>query len=338
MAGVWKIVRVFISSTFRDMHAERDQLIKVTFPALRERLLPYRVELYDIDLRWGITEEEAKNDKVIGLCLEQVDECRPFFLAFLGHRYGWVPESVPQETQDRFPFVRNYPGVSATELEIRYSLLSLADGMRVLLLLRDEKSVESIPSAVGQEDFVETDPKLQMKLAKLKQEFVEIQARLETMPPPLTFGGFSIQPYSPVWNPKRYDRANRTEGKLAELDDFGKRVEDWLWTAIKKELQLPDTPPEVDPLDDEADLHERFLEMRTRIYIGRDDLYRQMRDFALTRGEIPLLLTGESGLGKSAALARFVRDFRKDARMYFCWRTSSGPARGRPRWPACSGG
>jgi nephrocystin-3 len=54
--------------------------------------------LYDIDLRWGITEDEAKNEKVIGLCLEQGDEYRPFFLAFLVRRYGLVPgmTSLPQ--------------------------------------------------------------------------------------------------------------------------------------------------------------------------------------------------------------------------------------------------
>ena len=63
MPRTWKTVRVFISSTFRDMHAERDHVIKVTFPALREKLLPHRVELYDIDLRWGITEDEAKNER-----------------------------------------------------------------------------------------------------------------------------------------------------------------------------------------------------------------------------------------------------------------------------------
>ena len=34
----WHTVRVFISSTFRDMHAERDHLVKVVFPELRERL------------------------------------------------------------------------------------------------------------------------------------------------------------------------------------------------------------------------------------------------------------------------------------------------------------
>ena len=112
--------------------------------------------------------------------------------------------------------------------------------------------------------------------------------------------------------PAAYDRVNRTRGKLDDLNDFGKEVESWLWTEIKAELKLPDTPAAVAPLDAEADLHERFLEMRTRLYVGRDALYAQLRDFALADGESPLLLTGESGLGKSAALARFVRDFREE--------------------------
>ncbi len=38
MTATWKTVRVFIISTFRNMHAERDHLVKVVFPALRERL------------------------------------------------------------------------------------------------------------------------------------------------------------------------------------------------------------------------------------------------------------------------------------------------------------
>ena len=33
-----KSVRVFISSTFRNMHAERDHLVKVVFQELRERV------------------------------------------------------------------------------------------------------------------------------------------------------------------------------------------------------------------------------------------------------------------------------------------------------------
>src|SRR5207253_9782209 len=65
MASTWRTVRVFISSTFRDMHAERDHLIKVVFPALREELEKHRVHLLDIDLRWGVTREQADNDEAL---------------------------------------------------------------------------------------------------------------------------------------------------------------------------------------------------------------------------------------------------------------------------------
>jgi hypothetical protein len=53
MATTRQTVRVFISLTFRDMHAERDHLFKVVFPELCERLLPHRIELIDIDLGQG---------------------------------------------------------------------------------------------------------------------------------------------------------------------------------------------------------------------------------------------------------------------------------------------
>jgi telomerase protein component 1 len=62
MSTRWRTARVFLSSTFRDMHAERDHLINVVFPALRERLVPHRVHLVDVDLLWGVTREQAEND------------------------------------------------------------------------------------------------------------------------------------------------------------------------------------------------------------------------------------------------------------------------------------
>src|SRR3954452_10618994 len=108
MATTWRTVRVFISSTFRDMHAERDWLVKRVFPALRERLEPHRVHLIDIDLRWGITGEQAENDEVLDLCLRQIDECRPFFLGLLGQRYGWVPRGYPSALVKRYGWVQHH--------------------------------------------------------------------------------------------------------------------------------------------------------------------------------------------------------------------------------------
>jgi telomerase protein component 1 len=59
MEGTRQTVRVFISSTFRDMHAERDHLVTVVFPELRERVEQLGLELFDVDRRWfqGRTDE-----------------------------------------------------------------------------------------------------------------------------------------------------------------------------------------------------------------------------------------------------------------------------------------
>ena len=80
----WKTVRVFISSTFRDMHAERDYLVKNVFPELREWAQQWKLYLVDIDLRWGVTAAEAEDGRVLDICLEQIDGSRPFFICMLG--------------------------------------------------------------------------------------------------------------------------------------------------------------------------------------------------------------------------------------------------------------
>jgi hypothetical protein len=118
MDAGWRTVRVFISSTFRDMQAERDALVKVVFPALRERLARYRIYLTDVDLRWGVTRAQAENDQALAVCLRQIDECRPFFLGILGERYGWIPTRLPADSVKMFGWVQQHGGKSITELEI----------------------------------------------------------------------------------------------------------------------------------------------------------------------------------------------------------------------------
>ena len=47
-------IRVFISSTFRDMMCERDLLVKEVFPELRRKCAKRFVIVTEVDLRWGI--------------------------------------------------------------------------------------------------------------------------------------------------------------------------------------------------------------------------------------------------------------------------------------------
>ncbi len=47
MTTAWKSVCVFVSSTFGDMHAERDHLVTIVFPELRERVEQLGLECFD---------------------------------------------------------------------------------------------------------------------------------------------------------------------------------------------------------------------------------------------------------------------------------------------------
>ena len=52
-------IRVFISSTFRDMMRERDLLVKQVFPELRRKCAKRFATFTEVDLRRGITPGEA---------------------------------------------------------------------------------------------------------------------------------------------------------------------------------------------------------------------------------------------------------------------------------------
>jgi hypothetical protein len=136
-----RVVRVFLSSTFRDFDDERRLLVQQVFPTLRARLRSRFVELVDIDLRWGITAEEAEQGRVLSICLDEIDQCRPYFIGLLGERYGWVPprDLYPAQLADRHPWLAKHCGISSvTELEIRYGVLDNANmRSRALFFFRD---------------------------------------------------------------------------------------------------------------------------------------------------------------------------------------------------------
>ena len=121
----WKYAKIFISSSFIDMHAERDYLIKKVFPELEEWCEKYKIHLSTIDLRWGVP-EDAPQDTTIEKCLSNIDESRPFFLCFLAQRRGWIPDfnrDISEETVNRYKDIKEYESRSATEMEIEHALL-----------------------------------------------------------------------------------------------------------------------------------------------------------------------------------------------------------------------
>ena len=103
MAQANRVFRVFISSTFADLKAERDALQERVFPKLREHCAGGGYSFQAIDLRWGIGDEASAGQRTMRICLDEIARCqavtpRPNFLLLLGDRYGWrpLPEEVPR--------------------------------------------------------------------------------------------------------------------------------------------------------------------------------------------------------------------------------------------------
>jgi nephrocystin-3 len=135
-------IRVFISSTFQDMQEERDILIKKVFPELRKICMERGVGFTEVDLRWGVTREQAERGEVLPICLAEIENCRPYFIGLLGERYGWVPDSIPDELIDDQPWLAEHRQRSVTELEIVHGVLNNPDmADHAFFYFRDPKAL-----------------------------------------------------------------------------------------------------------------------------------------------------------------------------------------------------
>lgn len=116
-------VRVFISSTFSDMERERNIIVHSVFPRLRQEFSSQMIDITEVDLRWGIPEEDAENSRILEICIGEVLHCSPFFVGIVGQRYGAIASvdainNLPPAY--RTAVGKGFPEeISITELEMR---------------------------------------------------------------------------------------------------------------------------------------------------------------------------------------------------------------------------
>ncbi len=99
--------RIFVSSTFSDLKAERNALQEKVFPRLKELAESQGCRFQAVDLRWGVSEEAALDQQAMKICLGEIERCqkvtpRPNFIILLGDRYGWrpLPLEIPADEYD----------------------------------------------------------------------------------------------------------------------------------------------------------------------------------------------------------------------------------------------
>lgn len=334
----WREVRIFLSSTFRDFHAERDYLVKIIFPELRQWCLKYKLHLVDIDLRWGVTRQEAESGKVVNICLNQIDGSRPFFICMLGDRYGWIPEAsdIAESTIDQYPQLDKHRTCSVTHMEIRHAVLAPMHSHKeaeptqhAFFYFREPKNLlpdSSDPALFKDFDknqlkvlhhtFFEQTDSGRLAVLDLKAEVRSHYAGLanETQDPQLPTR--RIFEYAPVFDPSLLNAEDdQLKGRFTadSLKPFGTRVLSDLKQAVRKQFQdrfremesAGSEPADVPEM--ETDLHDSFMADRTRLFSGRGQLVEAIFDYLSSDSDQILAVFGDPGSGKSSLLAHAAR-------------------------------
>jgi tetratricopeptide (TPR) repeat protein len=330
--GLYLSRPVFISSTFRDFHAERDHLRDVVFPELQELLKQQgaRLHLELIDLRQGVDTlsvvrpaeqltpaeiDERKQSLVLTVCLDEIDRSRPFFVGLLGERYGWVApayqmkrvareKGLYQETPAALTNVEpmlleELEQTSVTALEIEYGVLrSRSAGSRAHVYFRTPLPwSELVAGGTATGDAARTASD-RWHAEQGDAEAGVAAERLAVLEQRIRgrLPAERVHSYAVAW-----DAVKQRPGDLGE---FGRMVRDHLLADLQAELRdlLARTPPT--PL-------EEFVDHRARHFVGRTDDLVRLLTFA--RGGDPgaaragtrgVGVVGEPGIGKSTLFAR----------------------------------
>lgn len=91
-----RMIRIFISSTFRNFETERNRLTVEVFPELERLCEEKGFSFQVIDLRWGVSREDVAENRSAQVCFDEIIRCQamsPYinFLIMAGNRYGWKP-------------------------------------------------------------------------------------------------------------------------------------------------------------------------------------------------------------------------------------------------------
>lgn len=258
-------IRVFISSTFQDLREEREYLIKIIIPQLQVEASKRDVTLTFVDLRWGITDEEVQNGKVLEICLNEIENCHPFFIGIIGDRYGWCPTTNDVndnliERWGKWLLDDIEKELSITEIEMQYGALRSQDSIDASFFIK-----EAINTSKSDNPF---------KLERLIY----------------TIRNSQKYPY--------YCYDNK--------EQLGELIKERFISILNERFPIKS----YSSIDKIEIAQSEFVHSRTETFIKDENAFNIIDNFVNNDENKELYILGESGSGKSALIANWVKESR----------------------------
>lgn len=273
-------VRLFISSPFTDMQSERDTLVKTVVPKLRKLCMERDVAFSYVDLRWGITGQQAESSVSLLLCLREIESCN-LFVGFFGERYGWCVSPERDANQNdllkrsiqtaakEYPWVNEMASLSMSEIE-----------MRMVLEHKYQHGHKSSWFYLRDPYYVEEVPEKERHLYRSESDRSHTQ--LESF--------------------KRYINTHSSPRNYARPADVSELVYEDVRQHIDREYPAE---ARLSPLERERFRHDVYARAFTFNYLPNEHYFNQLDRYVASTAQLPLVITGASGSGKSAILSNW---------------------------------
>ncbi|XP_035227346.1 telomerase protein component 1-like, partial [Stegodyphus dumicola] len=282
----WHTVRIFISSTFKDMHAERDMLIRYVIPELKKRASSICVKINEVDLRWGITEADCSTKRATELCLLEAQKC-DYFIGILGERYGTIFKFETPDSPE-LKWVQDYPsGLSVTELEVHAGALrepKLSERKSFFYFRDNSTFIGQVPME-WKLHFMPEDDEAKLKVGDLKSKILASGLKV--------YNGYPAQ-WAGVHNDKPI---------LGGLDQFGYKVLEDLWNAITQNYK----EETYSNIVNEEELYQSELLDSCNYLVGMKNLQMDNLLKMIKKEGGIFVITGPPGGGKTAFVVNMLQ-------------------------------
>ena len=280
--------KIFVSSTFKDMHLERDVLKSKITPMINQTLKPYGETIDFIDLRWGIDtsklESDESNEKILKVCLDEIDETNPYMVVFVGNRYGTIPSFEQMDLALKNKGIDDIDrNISVTNLEIEYGALkNPSSEKKIFFYFRKINNIEKM-SKEEKETYEVEDEIHQEKLEALKDKIERIYPKRV-----------------------RYYELNFNE-ETHSLDGMEKLIEivkSDIESELEKDLSFLKDMPLYKRVERQS---EKFFAQYENSYVTKnvDESFAPVKVIDHNYTDLPLceVIIGERGIGRKTTLA-----------------------------------
>jgi len=325
--------------------------VNVVFPEVKDRCMRKGLKFIDIDLRWGVLEENERSKTTLEICFDEIDKCHPYFIGILGERFGNIPteEKLPKPAVELLEEQVKEKN-SFTALEIYYAFLKKKGFCkRAFFYFRDPEFISSIPK-LKKTEFTSESGESEKKLGKLKN-FIKTELERGDLNGHLSgykceYKGLRLPDLSLSNNKWERQQENilrevvQTNPRLDDnlisqlnpfqkemlkkhgsvvldkLNDFGLRVLEDLWKTIQDDIPANIVQKDSFSLERSFQLH-FITNLLNTDFIGRRNELTQLRQYIMGGNNHPAFVSGKSGSGKTALLAKLFSKLTSDSKEKF---------------------